>query len=78
MRLDSKFEFGGKNYAVSTDAYSNGTHIILPDNTILQVGFWEEVYPPHPVGLERRNELPLGSTPEETAKLVGGTVAHEV
>ncbi len=73
------FMFDKKKYEVGMEAYDKACPIVLPDNTILVVkGAWLESYPPQPEGLERQNELPLGSTPEETATLIGGTVAHEV
>ncbi len=77
--MDCSFEFEGKNYVVGIEAYRKGGPIVLPSNIVLDMHYWGETSPPVPCGLFRREgELQLGSTPEETARLVGGTVAREV
>ncbi len=45
------FEYDGKNYIVSGDAYEKNL-IRLPDGRILKVGAWLESYPPQPYEIE--------------------------
>jgi hypothetical protein len=73
-----RFVFEDKSYEVGQEVYDKDTRIVLPDNRVLEVGAWQETVPVKPGDLTVLNELPLGSTPEETAKLVSGSVAREV
>lgn len=79
--MDCNFEYGGRKYVVDIEAYekrARGTPIVLPDNTVIDVGMWQEVSPPHPADLQPRQQLQLGLTPADTAALVDGVVAREV
>lgn len=72
-----RFTHNDKDYEVDMEAYDQNRAIVLPDSTILDVGMWLESMPPQPANMQERQELSLGSSPEETARLIGGIVATE-
>jgi hypothetical protein len=74
MKDDIRFSFEGHEYLVPYEAVEKG-RIVLPDKTIIRPEMWLERMPPTPHGLKRDPHLPLGETPEETARLANGVVA---
>lgn len=53
-----EFEYDGKTYKVSEDAYHDNLAIKLPDGTFVSPEYWGESKPPKPMSLKKCGPAP--------------------